>query len=150
LAGAIQTALNNLSDSASSPNKVLQELSDDAGVAPDQELADAGYQFPEAAQGKSSYGLPGWTRQADILRPLAPILTARDDTFTIRAYGEAQDTNGNVTARAWCEATVRRTRNFVDPRDAADLTDQPKQTANRNFGRRFIILSFRWLNPKEV
>lgn len=150
LAGAIQTALNNLSDSASSPYKVLQDLSDDAGVAPDQELADAGYQFPEAAQGKSSYGLPGWTRQADILRPLAPILTARDDTFTIRAYGETKDADGNVTARAWCEATVSRTRDFIDPRDAADRTDIPQQTVNRKFGRRFVITSFRWLSPNEV
>ena len=26
------------------------------------------YQFPQAAAGHSAYGLPGWTRQADILR----------------------------------------------------------------------------------
>ena len=150
LAGAIQTALNHLAYSASDPYKVLKELSDEAGTAPDQELADAGYQFPAAALGMSSYGLPGWTRQADVLRPLAPILSARDDTFTIRAYGEARDAKGNTTARAWCEATVRRTRDFVDPRDAANLTNRPQQTVNRKFGRRFVIISYRWLSPDEV
>ena len=156
LAGAIQTALNKLADpenysATNNPYAVLESLSDDAGSAPDQELVDAGYQFPEAALGKSAYGLPGWTRQADVLRPLAPTLSARDDTFTIRAYGEALDANGDITARAWCEASVRRTRDFIDPGgDCADITHAPRQAVNRTFGRRFIILSFRWLNPNEI
>jgi hypothetical protein len=151
LAGAIQTALNNLSDSAYSPYKVLQDLSDDAGVAPDQELADAGYQFPEAAQGKSSYGLPGWTRQADILRPLAPILTARDDTFTIRAYGETKDADGNVTARAWCEAVVQRVPDYLDLKDDSHIKQtELTSNANKTFGRQLRIVSFRWLNDSEI
>jgi hypothetical protein len=109
-----------------------------------------GYVFPEAAVGHNTYGLPGWTRQADILRPLAPIITVRDDTFMIRAYGESHDANGKVVARAWCEAIVKRTRDFVDPVDKADITTPPSASANQIFGRRFKVASFRWLNANEV
>jgi len=110
-----------------------------------------GYQFKDAAVGFNAYGLPGWTRQADVLRPLAPILSARDDTFVIRAYGDARDASGTtITARAVCEAVVRRTREYVDPADAADITTLPKSPANVTFGRRFEIVSFRWLSSNEI
>ena len=154
LAGAIQTALNRMSEQAGDddPLKILKSpaLSQDAGDPADPKLAGAGYLFPEAAVGKSTYGLPGWTRQADVLRPLAPILSARDDTFTIRAYGDFRDKAGNVLAKAWCEATVRRRRDFVDPIDPADSVDAPSSNTNVRFGRSFAILSFRWLSPNEV
>ena len=112
--------------------------------------AEAEYRFPAAAVGYNAYGLPGWTRQADVLRPLAPILSARDDTFTIRAHGDARDKEGNIVSRAICEAVVRRTRAYVDPRDAADLATAPKSPVNVAFGRRFEIVSFRWLSPSEI
>jgi hypothetical protein len=154
LAGAIQAALNEMSNNAAAndPYQVLKSpaLSKDAGDPNDPKLADAGYAFPEAAIGKSTYGLPGWTRQADVLRRIAPILSARDDTFTIRAYGDARDAAGNITARATCEAVVRRTRDYVDPSDAADIKTLPVSTANQTFGRRYEIISFRWLNDSEI
>lgn len=148
LGGAIQTALNALAaDSSLNPFETLQNESVVSSATP---FAGTGYLFPEAAAGHNTYGLPGWTRQADILRPLAPILSARDDTFTIRAYGESRAANGTMQARAWCEATVRRTRNFNDPGDAADITTQPLKPVNITFGRKFEIVSFRWLNEKEI
>ena len=148
LAGAIQTALNELTaDSSLNPFSVMQDESvASVGNPPGKD----DYVFPEAAVGHNTYGLPGWTRQADILRPLAPILSARDDTFTIRAYGESRAANGTVQARAWCEATVRRTRGFIDPADESDITTQPTKEANQTFGRRFKVISFRWLNADEV
>jgi hypothetical protein len=45
---------------------------------------------------------------------------------------------------------VRRTREFVNPGEAADLATAPARPDNRNFGRRFAIISFRWLAPGEV
>jgi hypothetical protein len=154
LAGTLQAALNKLSATdATDPFKALKDpsLANECESDPVSTLkSDEGYQFRDAAAGYSSYGLPGWTRQADILRPLAPILTVRDDTFTIRAYGDARDKSGKVTARAWCEAIVRRTRDFVDPADAPEITTSPTSLINKKFGRRFIVISFRWLSDKEV
>ena len=113
-------------------------------------LTGINYEFAKAAEGSSAYGTPGWIRQADILRPIAPILTVRDDTFTIRAYGDSLDKNGKVVAQAWCEAIVKRTREFCDQSDAADSIDPPTNPRNITFGRKFELISFRWLNSDEV
>ena len=153
LGGAIQSALNALTaDSSLNPFEVVQNESVVSLASPfgGAALRDTGYVFPEAAVGHNTYGLPGWTRQADVLRPLAPILSVRDDTFTIRAYGDARGTDGRVVARAWCEAIVQRSRDFPDPADAPDISTQPSARANQLFGRQFKLLSFRWLNPYEV
>jgi type II secretory pathway pseudopilin PulG len=151
LAGAVQTAINNLQED---PMKVLRTpangLSDNTMPTNDPKMAGADYEFAMAAEGSSAYGVPGWIRQADILRPIAPILSARDDTFTIRAYGDAKDAGGNVVARAWCEAVVKRTRDFCDPSDAADSIEPPVSPANAKFGRRYQIVTFRWLHPDEI
>jgi len=147
LAGAVQAALNALPDVATDPFasiKIIPSIADPLGD-------DDDYVFDEAAVGYNTYGLPGWTRQADVLRPLAPILSARDDTFTIRTYGDViSPVNGAIEARAWCEAVVRRTRDYVNPADDADITSLPTNVTNQSFGRRFEIVSFRWLDEDEV
>jgi hypothetical protein len=82
--------------------------------------------------------------QADILTALAPYLRARSDTFTVRGYGEALNPVTNeVAGKAWLEATVQRFPEVVDPAD-----DIAKPTGP--FGRRFKIISFRWLSPSDI
>lgn len=151
LAGAIQTAINNL---AQDPMAKLRDpanaLSDNTMPTTDPKLTGVNYAFSKAAEGSSAYGAPGWIRQADILRPIAPVLSVRDDTFTVRAYGDALDKKGNVIAQAWCEAVVKRTRDFSDQSDAADAIDPPTVARNITFGRKYEIVSFRWLNSDEV
>ena len=150
LAGAVQSALNKLAESATSnPYSTIQDLSNDSLAVPVR-AGEAEYRFPEAAVGVSAYGMPGWTRQADVLRPLMPILSARDDTFTIRAHGDARDDRGKIISSAVCEAVVRRTRDYVDSSDAADLDTPPSSNLNKTFGRRFEIVSFRWLGASEI
>jgi len=152
LAGAIQAAMNEVAKGGSNPYAEMEAVLTNQGKSSANipRAADAAYKFPAAAEGWSAYGLPGWTRQADILRPLAPILSARDDTFVIRAHGDARDDNGNIVSRAVCEAVVRRTRDYVDSVDTADLATPPKSPINKTFGRRFEMVSFRWLNPSEI
>ncbi len=151
LAGAVQTAINLLADDPMAKlRNPANALAENAMSARDPKMNGVGYEFEQAAVGSSAYGVPGWIRQADILRPLAPILSVRDDTFTIRAYGDALDGNGQVTARAWCEAVVKRTRDFVHAADAADSTEPPASPLNTRFGRAYRIISFRWMNPDEV
>ena len=91
---------------------------------------------------------PKYLTQADILSSLGPQLTARSDTFIIRTYGETENpVTGNTEGRAWCEAVVQRLPDYVD--DSVDPWDAATG-ANRTFGRRFAVVSFRWLSPSDL
>ena len=95
-------------------------------------------------------GIPGYLTQADVLQSLAPVITCRSDTFTIRAYGEARDAAGKVIARAWCEAVVQRMPTFVDPANPAETSVASLNPVNRTFGRRFEVVSFRRVPTSEI
>jgi len=58
-------------------------------------------------------GAPGIVTQMDVLNSVGPNLTARSDTFVVRAYGEAHDDTGNVIGKAWIEVVVQRTSEYV-------------------------------------
>ena len=131
--GALQTAIEN---SAINPDIGLSAPKNNS------ELTGTG-------TGNTSDGAATQITQADLLNRLAPSLTVRGDTFRIRAYGEVTDFGGQTT-KAWCEAVVQRQHDFVD-----DLlvrpTDVPAPNSiNEAFGRRFNIVSFRWLSADEV
>jgi len=106
---------------------------------------------PEAATGPSGEGAPGMLTQADLLTVLGNTATVRADTFRIRAYGDARDPSGRIVAKAWCEAVVQRLPGFVDPTDPAETAIKDLTSpSNSRFGRRFHIVSFRWLTAGEV
>lgn len=135
----------------------LQAAIENAGINQDLEqgLRAAGslasVPFPDAGKGSKAAGIPGFISQADILTPLGPTLQARSDTFTIRAYGSATDSDGNVTARVWCEAIVQRIPDYVDSVDKSDTPEaELRSLANRNFGRKLRMIGFRWLDSDEV
>ena len=95
-----------------------------------------------------AWGATSFLTQADVLQVLGPALTARSDSFVIRAYGDSTDASGNVQARVWCEAVVQRTPQPLVP-DASGLN--PKDPGKPgDFGRRFVMTSFRWLVPGEI
>lgn len=172
LRGALQAALEVLQqDAATLALKDQKPSSGYTGVfaagfgKPTTSVADlklnpagfsADYINPQAAVGNSSEGLPGWPRQADLLRRLAPIMSVRDETFLVRSLGEVQTPDG--TARAWCEAIYQRLPEYVDPRVDAWKAPQgdfvPTGTnpymANAVFGRRVKLVSFRWLRADEL
>jgi hypothetical protein len=82
--------------------------------------------------------------QGDVLTVLAPYLRARSDTFVIRSYGEALNSvSGEITGKAWLEAVVQRVP------EVANTSDNIAQPTNL-FGRRFKIISFRWLSPADI
>ena len=108
---------------------------------------------PNVANGSSQgSGFPGQILQGDILQALSPYMTVRSDTFTIRAYGECRSPKGNgkILARAWCEATLQR---YPDAMMSASADKPPLEeliNPSSPFGRRFRMISFRWLSPEEV
>ena len=117
------------------------------------------YKFPEAENGSVHTAAPGYLVQSDILSSIGNVLTVRDDTFTIRAYGCVKDKSGKrILSQAWCEATVQRCIEYVDSANNVEelpYKDDGTRTENMTdvniaFGRKFRIVAFRWLDAAEV
>lgn len=150
LSGALQaaiekSAINRSFDNYSAPN---------SGVFPNA----------KAEQGSIYQGALGYMLQSDLLAGLSNTMQVRDDTFKIRAYGEIRSTdNKKVIAKAWCEAVVQRVVDYtdasnkpetpalVDEQHSGDYKNNEQLSAiNRNIGRRFKVISFKWLTPEEI
>lgn len=125
---------------------------DNASALPDyrhpDNIADATQMEQTLKPASKAWGAPGWLTQADVLQVIGPVLAPRSDTFVIRAFGDAVDASGKTTARAWCEAVVQRTPEPLAPDESGINPRQPGTSGD--FGRRFIVRSFRWLGPGEV
>jgi hypothetical protein len=94
-----------------------------------------------------------WLTQGDILTALAPVLFPRSDTFVIRTYGEVVNPSTNATeGRAWCEAIVQRVPEYLDTTaDAPEVLPGALTSAlNQQNGRRFKVISFRWLTRADI
>lgn len=101
---------------------------------------------PTAAR---AVGAAGFLSQGALLTAFGSQITVRGDTFLIRTYGDSRDSAGNIQAKAWCEAVVQRTPEYVDPADTPEANGG-LSPANTAFGRKFNMVSFRWLNPDEI
>lgn len=99
----------------------------------------------------TALGIPGYLMQQDIVQAIAPAIAARSDSFVIRTYGEVRNPRtGEVEARAWAEAVVQRLPDLVDASQAAETAASSMNATNEKFGRRFQVVSFRWLHPNEI
>jgi hypothetical protein len=145
LKGALQAALDDPAVSINSGFRGADRQissSDTAGMNP---------AFREALEGPVAYGSAAYVDQADVLRNCAELLAPRGDTFVIRTYGDALDANGNVQARAWCEAVVQRVPEYISEEDPAHLKQSDLNAPeNKNFGRKLEIISMRYLSKTEV
>ncbi|WP_338687579.1 hypothetical protein [Haloferula helveola] len=136
LRGALQAALDRSSVNADLASDTIRS----------SEIFGTDYANESAALLSRHAGSPEYVMQGDLLQSIGPLVQVRSDTFTVRAYGESSD----GSAQAWCEATVQRVADWVDPGDDpagefVDLTD-----VSQSFGRRLEIVAFRWLTPSEV
>ncbi|WOO40069.1 hypothetical protein [Rubellicoccus peritrichatus] len=138
LKGALQTAIDD-----SGINNTISNQVNSGDLPP-------GINNATAAEGPQSLGAPGVLDQGDLLTQLAPYLTVRSDTFKIRFYGESIDTlSGEVKASSIGEAIVQRVSEPVTPGSNDSLTDD-YWIPQDQLGRRFEIVSFKWLAEDEV
>ncbi len=151
LKGALQAALDYDGADNAGPEVTINKNFRDKSRTLDSEVGSINFAFKDAAKGPAAYGSSAYVDQADVLRQFAEQLTPRGDTFVIRTYGDSLDAKGNVVARAWCEAVIQRTPDYVDSTDDNQLkTSELQSAANKRFGRSIQIISFRWLNASEV
>lgn len=161
LKGALQAAIDATTSGAGAANaNNLAPFNADrvttlpAGYIAEHMRNDESSTVNAAHRSRSAYA-PKFLTQADVLTALGPVLAARSDTFVIRAYGEvvnpvlAETAADYVQSRAWCEAVVQRTPDYVEPGLDAWETPAPG-SANEIFGRSFKIISFRWLAPNDI
>ncbi|MGJ8724100.1 MAG: type IV pilus modification PilV family protein [Roseibacillus sp.] len=139
--GVLQAALDKALNSS---------LVDNVGEQADQ---PQGALFSKAIEGNegTAAGFAGYVLQSDVLQALAPIIQPRSDFFAVRAMGQSVDKSGKVVAVAVCEATVQRRSEYLDSADASyTATKDLKSEVNKDFGRRFQVVSFRWLATEEI
>jgi hypothetical protein len=116
----------------------------------------------------AAMGAPGNLLQSDLLQSLGSAIATRSDTFAIRCFGEASQNSGE-TGSAWMEVIVQRVPEFIDATNAPETgnsaphpfkpapsasPDPSVSTAltpvNNILGRRFKIISMRWLKADEI
>ncbi|WP_169305297.1 hypothetical protein [Coraliomargarita akajimensis] len=108
-------------------------------------------------------GIVGTIMQADILSKIGSQITTRSDTFKIRSYGDVVDpVSQNVTSEAYYEIVVQRVPDYVDSSSnnaddgSIDIDGNPLpltsalNATNSQMGRRFEIVSMRWLTADEI
>ena len=110
--------------------RIADSTQNDAELIPrPNETKPQAHMFAQSLAPETGAGLPGYLKQQDILRPLAPIMTSRGDTFTIRAYGETiNPSTGKPDGQAWCEAVIQRIPDYLNKID-----DPWKSRADENF-----------------
>lgn len=86
--------------------------------------------------------------QAELLESIGHKLSVRSDSFIIRAQGEASHPfTGEIKAKASCEALVQRLPEYLESDDnLPEDTHENLSSLNQRFGRRFKIISFKWIN----
>ena len=114
-------------------------------------------------RGNKADGAWGTMTQAHLLSQLGSALTVRSDTFKIRAYGSASNpATGAAEGKAWIEATVQRMPHYLIDGGGNSDGDDPfaipeydgdggvENELNNLYGRKFKIISMRWLNEDEI
>jgi hypothetical protein len=158
-AGALQAAIDNTSPDINAnfkgyPNVNADDIpvptpASDAGNYPSVRPLSDNMKDARGNPWKTSVGMPGYLMQQDLVQAFSPVMAARSDTFVVRTYGEKTDPlTAKSVATAYCEAVVQRLPDYVDPSDSAEAT--PTNQTNKDFGRRFKIVSFRWLTSNDL
>ena len=154
LKGALQAAIDD-----TNINHMFEEANYRVKVQKQGSL----YKYAKAAEGSMYTAAPGYLIQSDVLAALGNILTVRDDTFIVRAYGCVRNQRDIILAQAWCEATLQRTIEYMDPANSPEDTDSESDIAaaalkgnkklteiNKMMGRKFRLISFRWLDAWDI
>ncbi len=146
--GALQAAIDKTSPDINAAMKIGAPISVSGG---NPVVYPANMQDAQGNPWNSAIGIPGYLMQQDLVQAFSPVMTARSDTFTVRTYGEVRNQiTGVVEGSAYGEAVVQRLPEYFDPSQPPETALAAANGINSNFGRRFRVVSFRWLNENEI
>lgn len=178
--GALQSAILRADQSygASISDRLVADAADRRLTEASLTTATAGF-FPSpenieinpaggVSRTHTALGAPGNLLQSDLLQSLGSALTSRSDTFTLRCYADASQPDGQA-GFAWLEAVVQRVPEFIDPTNAPETGNSAPRPlpvtgvagtspalstnltpVNQLLGRRFKVVSMRWLKHDEL
>jgi hypothetical protein len=156
LKGVLQAALDATVAGAGAANTAVAPFNDapvytgSGATYIDPELMEGGVASTAPYSSQSSFA-PQYLAQADILSAIGAGLSARSDTFTIRTYGEAiNPVTQDIQGRAWCEAVVQRFPEYLESSATTPQTKPAAGSINQQMGRRYKIISFRWLSSNDI
>ncbi len=160
LTGALQAAIDNTSPDINAVAKAAGEQVSVPNVALPNSATPiaANMQYANLTTWNTATGIPGYLMQQDLVQAFSPVMAARSDTFVIRTYGQAiNPTSLKVEATAYAEAVVQRVPDYIEADSATSALGAATPVAslttgsiNEAFGRRFEIISFRWLSPQDL
>jgi hypothetical protein len=142
-AGILQRSIDaiglnaNLSNSGSTTSK--------SGGVDGLQLANS-----SAGPGLTGGGAAGYLLQGDILNSVGSVISNRSNTFKIRAYGESLGLTGKVVSSAYVEAIVQQVADYCDPADSPEEVNAELTQINQSFGRKFKVVSIRWINEEDI
>ena len=167
--GALQSAIDQSGLNGRAPFDAMGELQDD-----NDGLWEDGYVYepylgatPTASSAYFPYledsvaaiedrplmeGAPGFLTQADVLSKIGGKLNARSDTFMIRSYGNRIGPfTGSSEAESYFELVVQRVPEYLDSSgNTPDAEPGSLNALNEDFGRRYEIVSQRWINKGDI
>ncbi len=161
--GAIDSAIANAQLNAQFVSELASLSSDptDSNHASYKENTDSANIEETNLADSRAFGFPGYLMQSDILAPLAANISVRGESFIIRTYGDSME-NGVVRAKAYLEAVVVRSPDYVDSEneatDASSTMDYSNgeilpgtlTPSNQKYGRKFIVKNTRWISGPEA
>lgn len=160
LTGALQAAIDTTSPDINATPKAAGEpvIVPNAALPRSATPIAANMQDANLTTWNTATGIPGYLMQQDLVQAFSPVMAARSDTFVIRTYGETVNpVTHKVEAKAYAEAVVQRVPDYMEADSATralgaatPLASLTSGSINKNFGRRFEIISFRWLLPQDL
>lgn len=151
LAGLIQAAIDrsDLNQAFESTKELTaSDLSQSVGPFPNADNVEKASGGRAAGSSAAAH-----INQADILQGIGSFIQVRSDTFRIRSYGDVRDpVTGEVRSQVWCEMLVQRVPEPVYPSASDPSTDLfwVPDNSNGDFGRRFEVISVKFLDAESV
>lgn len=169
LKGALQAAIDDI-ETVTAPNSVSKNINVIAKAAgmnvstgsttTTEAFWRTADMIKENLPDNTACGIPGYLMQQDLVQAFSPVMTVRSDTFIVRCYGEALNpSTSKIEGQAWGEAVVQRLPEFIKHKASPSQNDGDypenslsslKEDVNKNLGRRFKVISFRWLNKNDL